>query len=284
MSLEGNAVAERVLIGKLVPIPRIDNTLTKEGQAAEAKATRAALDELNKDVNNTITTATSKVQSSLDAHKKDKNNPHGVTLAQIGAAPLTDTLTRRGKLTGGSNWDNAYETGIYEVNTWTGSGGTGLPPVKTVGHLIVYSWASSISIADQFVVQELHSYENPNCVLRRICRNGTYTEWEWENPPMELGKEYRTTERHQGKAVYKQFFELGNLPNAGVKSVEVNFSPTTILSHEAHFKTSANTYSNLMGVTVYVVKYGNGTPSVKIITSEDNSSYTGYITVKYTKD
>lgn len=118
----------------------------------------------------------------------------------------------------------------------------------------------------------------PGCYYAVV--NGTK---EWINPPVVLGEEYRTTERHQNKAVYKQFFELGSLPNASHKAVDVAFSPTCILGHESYFKKGDFLYSGLTGLTIYVAAYG-GTPMVNITATGDNSEFNGYITVKYTKD
>ena len=41
--------------------------------------------------------------------------------------------------------------------------------------------------------------------------DGVWSEWEYENPPMTVGVEYRTTERYKGKAVYKKVDENGNI-------------------------------------------------------------------------
>ena len=67
------------------------------------------------------------------SHLEDKNNPHGVTPAQIGAAPAVE------------------------------------------------------------------SADNPGCYYR--VTDGVV---EWLNPPMLLGEEYRTTERWNGKVVYRK--------------------------------------------------------------------------------
>lgn len=48
---------------------------------------------------------------------------------------------------------------------------------------------------------------------------GTWSEWEWENPPMAMGTEYRTTERWQGKVVYTKLIDFGNLPSGGEKEI-----------------------------------------------------------------
>lgn len=43
-----------------------------------------------------------------------------------------------------------------------------------------------------------------NTFIMRQCLSGVWSEWEWENPPCELGIEYRTTRRHRGYAVYQK--------------------------------------------------------------------------------
>ena len=47
----------------------------------------------------------------------------------------------------------------------------------------------------------------------------TWGEWEFGKVPMELGVEYRTTERYQGKPVYTKLVDCGALPNATRKTV-----------------------------------------------------------------
>ena len=52
------------------------------------------------------------------------------------------------------------------------------------------------------LIQTAYSEVHQGCSAQRKCTDGTWGEWEWVNPPMELGVEYRTTERWQGKPVY----------------------------------------------------------------------------------
>lgn len=54
--------------------------------------------------------------------------------------------------------------------------------------------------------------------LRSVCYNGKWQPLEWENPPMILGEEYRTTERNNGDAVYTRLLDLGPLPPGGGKT------------------------------------------------------------------
>lgn len=49
--------------------------------------------------------------------------------------------------------------------------------------------------------------------IQRTIYGSNVGEWEWQNPPMTLGVEYRTTERHNGKAVYAKYYDAGILQN-----------------------------------------------------------------------
>lgn len=51
--------------------------------------------------------------------------------------------------------------------------------------------------------------------VTRFMTGGVWGEWEWINPPMVLGVEYRTTERWQGKAVYTKLINCGSFYPAG---------------------------------------------------------------------
>ena len=71
-TIKGTVAVTQSLRGSMKDIPSLDNTLTKEGYAADAKAVGEALD--------------SKAPIS---HTEDKGNPHGVTASQVGARPDT---------------------------------------------------------------------------------------------------------------------------------------------------------------------------------------------------
>lgn len=59
-------------------------------------------------------------------------------------------------------------------------------------------------------VQEVRPLAS-NVVLRRYCHQGSWKEWEVENPPMYVGVEYRTAECYKGAAVYKKLEASGNI-------------------------------------------------------------------------
>lgn len=55
------------------------------------------------------------------------------------------------------------------------------------------------------------------CSITRCNLNSVWKTWEWVNPPMQLGVEYRTTERYLGKPVYVKVVDLGAGPAASTR-------------------------------------------------------------------
>lgn len=71
-TIKGTVAVTQSLRGSMKDIPSLDNTLTKEGYAADAKAVGKALN-----------------TKAPISHTEDKGNPHGVTASQVGARPDT---------------------------------------------------------------------------------------------------------------------------------------------------------------------------------------------------
>lgn len=61
-------------------------------------------------------------------------------------------------------------------------------------------------------------------VARRMIYGSKIGAWEYVNPPMQLGVEYRTTERYLGKPVYVKAVECGTVPTNSIKAV--SFDPS----------------------------------------------------------
>jgi hypothetical protein len=66
---------------------------------------------------------------------------------------------------------------------------------------------------DQYA--SLTGYSYGGTAITRCKNAGVWGAWEWVNPPMMLGVEYRTTERYLGKPVYVKAVDCGNLPAPG---------------------------------------------------------------------
>ena len=122
-------------------------------------------------------------------------------------------------------------------------------------------------------------------------RNGTWQPFEWDNPPMEVGVEYRTTERWMGKPVYTKLltgtFEAGDsdvyLENRGVlaKVFDVQVS----LGKDVY----VTDYETQNTPPVTVTTYMNGeTPSTTVrIHKSGDTDLAGWVVnavIKYTKE
>ena len=136
-------------------------------------------------------------------------------------------------------------------------------------------------------------------VLKRCLPNtlGTdpankFSPWEWVNPPMQLGVEYRTTERYLGKPVYVKLVYCGIIVDG--KSVDLGLdSPDIIISADVvvHNAPSPAFYA-ASGIGnyghSYFIDYYNAMPRTGSITFHvgdllNSSQLLGYAKIKYTK-
>ena len=114
--------------------------------------------------------------------------------------------------------------------------------------------------------------------MERVHSSGTWYPWEWVNPPMVLGVEYRTTERYQRKPVYCKLVNFGKLPNNTYKDVAHGIS-------ELQYVISVSGESNgdnLIG-NMYITYVNIGTTNIRIKTNADRSGVTATVLIKYTK-
>jgi hypothetical protein len=99
----------------------------------------------------------------------------------------------------------------------------------TIGGLSADYWylhVKSYSDGLQHCRQELYpvALGNNGCKLVRIKLSGTWQEWVWENPPMLLGVEYRTTERCEGNPVYRKRIAYTHTDNIGTVGTVTGFN------------------------------------------------------------
>lgn len=147
------------------------------------------------------------------------------TAAMVGAAPAGYGLgADEGMHT--SDCNNAILSGWYTTMDSTANA-----PVdaENTNWVLVGSVCTSARSTASVIHQTFYAWKNSagaekNAVLERFCQNGVWSPWEYVNPPMQLGVEYRTTERFCGskgpKVVYAKTVELSNLV-AGHNLVEV---------------------------------------------------------------
>ena len=124
---------------------------------------------------------------------------------------------------------------------------------------------------------------------------------EWVNPPMELNKEYRTTERYLGKPVYKKAVKINALPVSATANIYVapensdtGLIPVGVESVRAYDSSSDYYIEVLNGGTDFGIdeitlsrvkteQYPLGRLRFTIVTTKDRSTYSAVAVVKYTK-
>lgn len=120
-----------------------------------------------------------------------------------------------------SEIDNAKEFGLWGI--WGDDG------EKTINGLtFTYAKMLVLPMDTNAVTQILFPIGTNGLVLIRKSMDNIWQEWEWLDPPMSPGVEYRTTETWYGAPVYTALFETGTL-NEAKNVVATNFSAKRII-------------------------------------------------------
>ena len=206
----------------------------------------------------------------------------GLTAADVGAAPEGFGLgiDYGGNVPGG-DINNATKNGWYslagtELNAPTVDDGV---QSVTGAMLFVQSSRSDRSKVQWMTIGNAGFF---GYTLRRYY-NPTSTEWsswEWINPPMQTGVEYRTTERWNGKPVYAKLIDFGSLPNISRKTISHNIQNVQSIVDIAA-TTSNGAIMNDMELAGSTFTANNSV--IVCQSSVDQSSLTAKVLLKYTK-
>ena len=131
-------------------------------------------------------------------------------------------------------------------------------------------------------VRDYEDPEHPGCFYRIV--DG---EKEWINPPMDLGVEYRTTERHNGEAVYLMRLTLGELLNTGIVTMTLPNKIGDLI--ELHCTARSEYYKETVIFPVFSMNGLVGArlrllrnETIEARTFIDYSGYVATVTLKYT--
>lgn len=131
--------------------------------------------------------------------------PDGYGLGETNGCPIDPSVE------GGLN--TAIKCGWY----YFGGSGTiaNAPSIPNGGYgsLLVTSRGAGNTIT------QMCFFETYTTIAIRYRFGSEWQPWEYINPPMALGVEYRTTERYLGKPVYVKLIDCGNLPDGTTKEV-----------------------------------------------------------------
>lgn len=141
----------------------------------------------------------------------------------------------------------------------------------------------------------LTGYSYSGTAITRCKNAGTWGPWEWVNPPLALGVEYRTTERYLGKPVYVKLVNFGALPNAGSKDVAHGLTglssiwidlSRSVITASSGFPLAGNT--NLIPIHPSITRIiprtnSDGNSVITVDTSSNLSAYSAAFCLRYTK-
>lgn len=127
--------------------------------------------------------------------------------------------------------------------------------------------------------------------IQRIWDDNTgWFPWEWVNPPMRPGVEYRTTERYLDKPVYAKTVDMGAMPNAAIKEVAHGISSVKyVIDLRIFARDEMNNYLYVPSTSgsdttlTAASGVGGGSNTVWVNTDVDRSQMSGYAYLKYTK-
>ena len=199
------------------------------------------------------------------------------TAAMVGAAPAGYGLGGNAPVVVDCN--EVWQNGFYQTVGSTVNCPPKIPNAQYAS-LLVYNRTSN------YVWQEL-TRESYKARRSGNYSTGEWGEWEYENPPMELGVEYRTTERHgDGKPVYIRYIDLANLPSNGSKdySVAETGIPTDIVSYTIKYSSAVDGLGSLDSASWAALTFFLSDNKLRVATTKALSGYFGTAVIKYTKD
>lgn len=128
--------------------------------------------------------------------------------------------------------------------------------------------------------------------LLKAYINGTWNAICWENPPMNLGAEYRTTERHNGKVVFAKKFQyttsstIGN--SSGVTTIDiphgVDSLTALVRAHSLVGTTAQMPYMEKNSGSTSIIGVDATNVKLQVINTTWGSGRSFTIDIRYTKD
>lgn len=208
-----------------------------------------------------------------------------VAAALSNKAPAGFGLGEQSKeLTSDDDLNTIWQNGWYR---WGSSRPQNAPNMSPGSGDAGYIFARVTNYNDQNILQEYWSLNQAaQNKARRICRNGVWGPLEWINPPMQLGVEYRTTERYNGKPVYMKLVDCGAGPNNTRKTVSANTQNVeTPISCTGTFGNGTIPYEWFAGDSsgAQAITCTFSGQEINIAATADYSRWTVFVILKYTK-
>lgn len=215
--------------------------------------------------------------ATVNGKSADDSGNIALTYGDVGAAPAGYGLGGAAKFITSGDLNDYKSCGWYAWDT-----GIANIPFQ-YGECIVLN-IGSYHIVHQVAIA---GYGGNICIRRYHDPDNTWGPWEYINPPMQPGAEYRTTERCKGKPVYAKLLYVGNIgKNSSVtvcfENDENNRTSEYIVYIEGYsFNNNRYFVSSKVSVTDARAN-GVGTITLKNADTAYGSD-ANYVWVKYTK-
>ena len=202
------------------------------------------------------------------------------TIGDIGAAPSGYGLGVTSSAVP-SDLNNAINGGFYCF----GSSTLNRPSRMNEGAVIVASREANWLVQ---IACSTYDYTSGSGILavRRCLGSSGWSEWEYINPPMITGIEYRTTERYNGKPVYTKLVNLGALP-ARNSNIHVATGITATKIVRAALQMSDGSLIPY-GYNREIISFGVSTATINVYTADNEyaeyADKTGTAQLWYIKD
>lgn len=162
-----------------------------------------------------------------------------------------------------------------------------------------YSWTSTaqnipFAYGNMFVIRRgdgritqigIDPYmEGHSGIVIRHYSGSKWLVWEWVNPLMNPGVEYRTTERWKGKAVYTKMVDIGALPNSTTKTIDIGVTSSKIIRSFVNITSSSGinvTSPYFLTDGTMVVKHLFTAKNIQLSTTADYTDRTATVQVWY---
>ena len=204
-------------------------------------------------------------------NKADKG--FGIGIRAIDQTPITD-------------FNDAIYTGWYSFNYNTANH----PSTTGSGIVRVESYRDGSS---SMIIQTAYVYGMSSLYIGHLIRtshNDVWGDWEWENPPMITGVEFRTTERWDGRPVYKRalMYKLTSATSgSGITDITIPtgiINLSEIVSYKANIShTFLLPYLAQNGGNVAPIKLQDGNLTIRFRDSSFGANETIYLELAYTK-
>ena len=118
----------------------------------------------------------------------------------------------------------------------------------------------------------------------RYAFSETWGAWEFVKVPMDIGVEYRTTERYLGKPVYCKVVDFGTAPNNDTKNVSLSdMNIDKVCGAIFHYYVISSDENGVMTSNPNFTGFLVSNSVIQIRTNTDKTDTKFYVTIKYTK-